>query len=79
MAAVRAMTERYPSGLLCVVTHKVVLTVIRCELTGEPLEPALRRLPANASFERVEVPEEFVRRSTACPELAEGFNVQRLP
>ena len=56
LAAVREVVARYPDGLVCFVTHKVVLTVIRCALTGQPLEPALRRLPSNASFERVEVP-----------------------
>ena len=63
-AALRQIIERHRGGLVCVVTHKVVLTVMRCDLTGEPLEPALRRLPGNASFERVEVPAGFVQRST---------------
>ena len=56
LAALGDMVSAHPSELVCVVTHKIVLTILRCELTGEPLEPALRRLPANASFEVVEVP-----------------------
>jgi broad specificity phosphatase PhoE len=60
LAALREALEAHPLGLICVVTHKVVLTVIRCELNGDPLDQALRRLPANASFERVEVPQEWL-------------------
>lgn len=56
VAALRELVREEPDGLVCVVSHKVVMTILRCELTGEPLEPALRRFPANASFERVEVP-----------------------
>ena len=61
LAALRDIVGRHPGGLICLVTHKVVLTILRCELTGDPLEPALRRLPANASFERVQVPASFGR------------------
>jgi broad specificity phosphatase PhoE len=60
LAAVREALAWHPRDLICLVTHKVVLTIIRCALSGEPLEQALRRLPANASFERVEVPEEWL-------------------
>jgi broad specificity phosphatase PhoE len=49
------IARSYPEGLVCVVSHKVVITVIRCALTGDPLEAALRHLPANASFERIEL------------------------
>jgi broad specificity phosphatase PhoE len=59
LAASRDMLAGHSGGLICLVTHKVVLTVIRCELTGDPLEPALRRLPDNASFEKVAVPPEW--------------------
>jgi broad specificity phosphatase PhoE len=61
LAAVCDAIRERPDGLICFVTHKVVQTIVRCELTGEPLERALRRLPANASFERVDVPLEFVQ------------------
>jgi broad specificity phosphatase PhoE len=56
LAALREILARHRGSLICLVTHKVVLTVIRCALTGAPLEQALRRLPANASFERIDVP-----------------------
>jgi broad specificity phosphatase PhoE len=55
LAALREILERHAGGLICLVTHKVVMTIMRCHLTGEPLEPALRRLPANASFERIDL------------------------
>lgn len=57
LQALRDILRAYPSELVCVVSHKVVMTILRSELTGEPLEPALRRFPGNASFERVEVPD----------------------
>jgi broad specificity phosphatase PhoE len=57
IAVVREIVARYPDDLVCVVSHKVVQTIIRCELTGEELDAALRLLPANASFERVAVPD----------------------
>lgn len=57
IAALREILARHGPEMVCIVTHKVTLTVIRCELTGEPLEPALRRLPPNASFEVLEIPE----------------------
>lgn len=58
----RDAVGRHGGGLICVVTHKVVLTVLRCELTGEPLDEALRHLPPNASYERVPLPEGWPRR-----------------
>jgi probable phosphoglycerate mutase len=61
LTALRDIVRRYSGGLICLVTHKVVLTVVRCALTGDNLEQALRRLPANASFERVELPAAFER------------------
>lgn len=57
LAALDEMLARH-TGLICLVTHKVVLTVIRCALTSAPLDQALRRLPANASVERIEVPDQ---------------------
>jgi len=60
--ALAAMCDiiRWHSGsLICLVTHKVVLTIMRCALTGDPLDQALRRLPPNASFEYVPVPLDF--------------------
>jgi phosphoserine phosphatase len=59
LASLDELLTTYPRGLLCLVTHKVVMTVIRCAVTGDPLEQALRRLPANASFERIDVPRDF--------------------
>jgi broad specificity phosphatase PhoE len=59
LAALRDLVRRHRGGLVCLVAHKVVLTIIRCELTGDPLERALRRLPDNASSERVAVPPHF--------------------
>lgn len=53
VAVLEEIEHEQPDGLVCVVSHKVALTVLRCELTGEPLAPALRRLPPNAGFERV--------------------------
>lgn len=61
LAALADAIRRHHGGLICFVTHKVVLTILRCELTGAPLAEALRRLPANASFERIEVPAAFER------------------
>ena len=61
LAALRDVVRRHSGGLICLVTHKVVLTIVRCALTGENLEQALRRLPANASFEQVGVPAAFER------------------
>lgn len=61
LSALRDIVRRYSGGLICLVTHKVVLTIVRCALTGDSLELALRRLPANASFERVNVPAAFER------------------
>jgi broad specificity phosphatase PhoE len=61
LAALCEALRLHGGGLICLVTHKVVQTIIRCELTGEPLEAALRRLPPNGSFERVEVPTSFAR------------------
>ena len=57
LEALADIVRAYPRELVCLVSHKVVMTILRCELTGEPLEPALRRFPGNASFERVEVPD----------------------
>ncbi len=62
LAAVGDIIERHAGGSICLVTHKVVMTIVRCELTGEPLEPALRHLPENVSYERVAVPAWFERR-----------------
>ena len=56
LVALGELLKKHPQGLLCLVTHKVVMTVIRCAVTGDSLEQALRRLPANASFERIDVP-----------------------
>lgn len=53
LAALQEIEEEYPAGLVCLVGHKVALTVMRCELTGEALTPALRLQPANAGFEQV--------------------------
>jgi broad specificity phosphatase PhoE len=57
MAVVHEIVGLYPHGLVCIVSHKVVQTIIRCEVTGEDLDAALRLLPANASFEQVAVPQ----------------------
>lgn len=65
LAALREILACHWSRLVCIVTHKVTLTILRCELTGEPLEPALRRLPPNASFELLEVPPSFEPALTA--------------
>jgi probable phosphoglycerate mutase len=59
LQALAELLREHPHGLLCVVSHKVVMTVIRCAVTGDSLEQALRRLPANASFERIDVPAGF--------------------
>jgi phosphoserine phosphatase len=59
LEALAELLKEHPQGLLCLVTHKVVMTVIRCAVTGDSLEPALRRLPANASFERIDLPAGF--------------------
>jgi probable phosphoglycerate mutase len=61
LAALYDIVRTFPDQLVCLVSHKVVMTILRCELTGESLEPALRRFPGNASFERVEVPDDLVR------------------
>lgn len=56
LAAVREIVLDQRDNLSCIVTHKVVMAVIRCEITGAPLDQALRRLPANGSFERLDLP-----------------------
>lgn len=56
LEALREILARHRWGPACIVTHKVTLTILRCELTGDALEPALRRLPPNASFELLEIP-----------------------
>jgi broad specificity phosphatase PhoE len=61
LAALYDLVRAFPTDLVCLVSHKVVMTILRCELTGDPLEPALRRFPGNASFERVDVPAGLVR------------------
>jgi broad specificity phosphatase PhoE len=72
MAGVRDIVRREAGGLICLVTHKVVLTIIRCELTGDPLEEALRHLPGNASFEKIEVPEDFERAALESRVMSNG-------
>jgi broad specificity phosphatase PhoE len=67
IALVQEIVALYPRGLVCIVSHKVVQTIIRCELTGEDLDAALRLLPANASFEQVPVPDGLCADATPDP------------
>jgi phosphoserine phosphatase len=42
---------------ICIVAHSVSMAVVKHELQGLTLREALRSLPANASWERIPVPE----------------------
>jgi hypothetical protein len=43
--------------VVCIVAHSVSMAVVKHELQGLTLREALRSLPANASWERIRVPE----------------------
>jgi probable phosphoglycerate mutase len=43
--------------VICIVAHSVSMAVIKHELQGLTLRQALATLPANASWERIPVPE----------------------
>jgi broad specificity phosphatase PhoE len=53
LAGLAELTRRHPSGLVVLVAHRVTITVMRCALTGDALNEALRVPPKNASFARL--------------------------
>ena len=56
VAATAEALAQYAGGVVCVVTHKVTMVVLRSAITGEDLERRLRTLPANAAFEKLDLP-----------------------
>lgn len=53
VAGLAEIVGRHPSGLVVLVAHRVTMTVMRCALTGDALNEALRVPPKNASFARL--------------------------
>jgi broad specificity phosphatase PhoE len=56
-SALDDMMLLHQGHVICVVAHSVSMAVIKHELQGLSLRKALASLPANASFERIPVPE----------------------
>ena len=51
------MMVRHHGQVICIVAHSVSMAVVKHELQGMTLRQALASLPANASWERIPVPE----------------------
>ena len=56
-SALDDMMVLHQGQVVCVVAHSVSMAVVKHELQGLTLRQALASLPANASFERISVPE----------------------
>jgi broad specificity phosphatase PhoE len=58
VAAAQDIVDEFPGQVVCLVSHKVSLTVLRCVITGEDLERALQVLPSNATYVALDVPDD---------------------
>ncbi|MCC7104588.1 MAG: histidine phosphatase family protein [Chloroflexi bacterium] len=58
VAATRDIVGEFPRQVVCLVSHKVSLTVLRCVVTGEDLERALQVLPSNATYVTLDAPDD---------------------
>lgn len=54
IAAVEEVRAAYPSGTVCVVTHKTVIVVVRSHYLGLDVRDEMARMPANATYEVIE-------------------------
>lgn len=57
VAAAAEILARHAGQTVCIVCHKVSMTVLRCAITGDDLERSLALLPPNGSFVRLELPD----------------------